>query len=50
MRMSLASLSELKDLMLLWHRAAAAALIQPQLQELPYASGTALKKIFFNWN
>ena len=29
----------------LWHRPAAAALIQPIAWELPYASGVALKKI-----
>ena len=28
----------------LWHRSAAVALIQPLAQELPYATGGALKK------
>ena len=49
---SLASLSGLRiwhygrsqmDLVLLWCKLAAAALIQPLAQELPYAAGTALK-------
>ena len=32
------------DLMLLWHRPAAVAPIQPLARELPYAAGVALKK------
>ena len=32
------------DSMLLWHRLAAAALIQPLAKELPYAAGSALKR------
>ena len=30
----------------LWHRPAAVALIRPLAQELPYATGAALKKFF----
>ena len=39
----------LKDLVLLWLwcRPAAAALIPPLAQELPYAAGVTLKKKFF---
>ena len=41
------------ELLWLWYRPAAAALIQPLAQELPYAIGAAIKKILteiFNGN
>jgi len=32
------------DLVVLWYRLLAAALIRPLVQELPYAAGAALKR------